>query len=424
MHFSRSPFMALAVTAMIGQVAEPRHLPDRPHRLVAVHLGHHHVHQHDVDVRRLLQPGDAFPAALGVDHLHLAPLEERGQREDVADVVVHDQHRAAGQRRVGAVELLQHPPLRLRQVGGDPVEEQRGLVQQPLGRARVLDHHRLGQPPKLGLLPLGELLAGVDDGRQLAQADLTLDPGDELEAGHVRQAEVEHHAVERLALQRLERLLAGADRRGLRRRRRRSAPTMLCRCASSSSTTSSRLTGRSTNSCSVVERVGERLLGGRLGQEVDGAEPEAALPVLLDRDDVHRDVPGGRVVLQPVEDGPAVRVGQPEIEGDRGGLILPGQRRAPGRRAGATSPLKPRSRARSSRIWAKLGSSSAMRRIRSPVLDRCAGRRRPPARPPAPASPREAGRRGRPSAAVAASGRAARAVLVEPSAPRPAGWDR
>ena len=65
----------------------------------------------DVDVRRLLQPRDAFPAALGVEHLHLAPLQERGQREDVAHVVVHDQDLAAGERRIGPVELLQHPPL-------------------------------------------------------------------------------------------------------------------------------------------------------------------------------------------------------------------------------------------------------------------------------------------------------------------------
>ena len=70
------------------------------------------------------------------------------------------------------------------------------------------------------------------------------------------------------------------------------------------------------------ERVRQRLLGGRLGEEVDRAQPEAALPVLLHRDDVHRDVPGGRVVLEPVEDGPAVRVGQPEIEGDGGRLVL------------------------------------------------------------------------------------------------------
>jgi len=37
-------------------------------------------------------------------------LEDAGHREDVADVVVDDQNLLAGQDRVGAVELLEHPP--------------------------------------------------------------------------------------------------------------------------------------------------------------------------------------------------------------------------------------------------------------------------------------------------------------------------
>ena len=51
MHFSRSPFIALAVTAMIGSVAARGNLADLADRVDAVHLRHHDVHQHDVDVR-------------------------------------------------------------------------------------------------------------------------------------------------------------------------------------------------------------------------------------------------------------------------------------------------------------------------------------------------------------------------------------
>ena len=48
---SRSPFMALAVRAMIGRSAEPLHRwRIRRDRFVSVHYGHHDVHQHDVDV--------------------------------------------------------------------------------------------------------------------------------------------------------------------------------------------------------------------------------------------------------------------------------------------------------------------------------------------------------------------------------------
>ena len=55
MHFSRSPFIALAVTATIGRSLQLGDLADLAHRLDAVHLRHHDVHQHDVDVRLALQ---------------------------------------------------------------------------------------------------------------------------------------------------------------------------------------------------------------------------------------------------------------------------------------------------------------------------------------------------------------------------------
>ena len=42
---------------------------------------------------------DAVAAVVGVEHLHAVQLERAGQREDVADVVVDDQHRRA--RRAG-----------------------------------------------------------------------------------------------------------------------------------------------------------------------------------------------------------------------------------------------------------------------------------------------------------------------------------
>ena len=40
---------------------------------------------------------------------------------------------------VGAVQPLEHPLLVRRQVGDDAVQEQRGLVEQPLGRFDALD---------------------------------------------------------------------------------------------------------------------------------------------------------------------------------------------------------------------------------------------------------------------------------------------
>ena len=92
----------------------------------------------------LLDQLDRLPAVGGAEHLHLLVLEHRGQREDVARVIVHHQHLAAAQHFVRAVQPLEHLPLRFRQVGDHAVEEQRGFVEQALGRLHVLEHDALG----------------------------------------------------------------------------------------------------------------------------------------------------------------------------------------------------------------------------------------------------------------------------------------
>ena len=51
------------------------------------------------------------------EHLHLLALQQRGQREDVAQVVVDDQHLAPGQAAVGRVDLFEHAALQFRQRG-------------------------------------------------------------------------------------------------------------------------------------------------------------------------------------------------------------------------------------------------------------------------------------------------------------------
>ena len=51
MHFSRSPFIAFAVTAMIGTSLHAGNLADLADRVDAVHLRHHDVHQDHVDRR-------------------------------------------------------------------------------------------------------------------------------------------------------------------------------------------------------------------------------------------------------------------------------------------------------------------------------------------------------------------------------------
>jgi hypothetical protein len=74
------------------QVSELRHLADRGGGGVAIHLGHHHVHQHEIDVIAGLQDLDTLMPARRVDHGEPVELQDAGDRERVPQVVIDDEH--------------------------------------------------------------------------------------------------------------------------------------------------------------------------------------------------------------------------------------------------------------------------------------------------------------------------------------------
>ena len=74
------------------------------------------------------------------------------------------------------------------------------------------------------------------------------------------------------------------------------------------------------------ERRLEALGRGRLGQEAERAAREAVLPVLVERDDLHRDVAQRRVLLELAEHRPAEHVGQEDVERDRRRAVLARER--------------------------------------------------------------------------------------------------
>ena len=85
--------------------------------------------------------------------------------------MVHHEHALAHEHRVGLVHLLEHPPLVLREVGLDAVEEERRLVEQvvlhpPIDEAA----HRRKRRGEGGVV---DGLLEVRDGPE-AQAALTL----------------------------------------------------------------------------------------------------------------------------------------------------------------------------------------------------------------------------------------------------------
>ncbi len=91
----------------------------------------------------LLNQIDGLTPVGRAEHLHLLVLEHGRQREDIARVVVDNQHLALPQDVVRPVQPLEHLPLLIGQVSDDAVEEQRRLVEQPFGRLHVLQDNAL-----------------------------------------------------------------------------------------------------------------------------------------------------------------------------------------------------------------------------------------------------------------------------------------
>ncbi len=97
--------------------------------------------------------------------------------------------------------------------GGDrAVQEERGLVQQALGGFDALDHDAARHGVELRVLLGGELAASEDHHRYVGHDVLAGDLLQQVEAGDVGQAQVQHDAIDPALPQRLQRRGAAIDR--------------------------------------------------------------------------------------------------------------------------------------------------------------------------------------------------------------------
>ena len=122
-HLSRSPGIALAVSATMGRRDRQRHGADSANGLVTIDLRHHDVHEHRVDVRPPLQELEPFAGVAGRQCLGALAFEEGRNREQVARIVVDDEDLAFPQWLRRAARVFRFGGLRL---GG--FEGQRGCA--------------------------------------------------------------------------------------------------------------------------------------------------------------------------------------------------------------------------------------------------------------------------------------------------------
>ena len=97
-------------------------------------------------------------------------------------------------------------------------------------------------------------------------------------------------------------------------------------CSAALSSTISRRLRRGLAYSLIWDKRGADAFGRRrLVDEGERAARQRVLAVLVERDDLHRNVPGQRIVLELAQHGPAEHVGQEHVERDRGRLELLGE---------------------------------------------------------------------------------------------------
>ena len=197
------------------------------------------------------------------------------------------------------MQPLEHGLFLLRQIRDDAMEEEGGLIKQPLGGLDVLEDDALGHRLELRLFLGRQLLASKDHHRHVRQRRFSVHFFEELEAGHVGQAEVEHNAVEGLVEHRLQGRVPGRDGHHLdifiAKQLNDRLPFDVVVLDHQQS-----FRARDRKVLDAAERRFQSFRGGRLDEIGKSAVSKSMLPFLLQRHDLHGDMTRGRVELELV----------------------------------------------------------------------------------------------------------------------------
>ena len=280
---------------------------------------------------RALQQLDRLAAGARRQHLHPAPLEHAATAR-----------RCCGRRRRRPAPPCRPDPRRsgaaaracaASRAAGREVTRCRnsdGLVEQPLRRLDALDHHAAGQRAELGVLLRRQLAAGEDHDRHVARSSSWLIVSSTSKpdmSGSRRSSTTQSNGCSAMRRERRGAGVGDDDVEIVVAEQLRDAQLLGGVVLDHQQPLAPRPTRRSSSrriasfSSSVV---------ARLGQERERAARQAVLAILVERDDLHRDVPRLRILLQLAEHGPAEHVGQEDVERHRGRPVLARQRQRVG----------------------------------------------------------------------------------------------
>src|SRR5215217_2979018 len=85
-------FHSLGCNGNDRQLLQVRNFANGPGRIQAIELRHHNVHQHRIDVRRVLQDLDRVASSFRRKYMHIISFQHARESENIADVIIHNKH--------------------------------------------------------------------------------------------------------------------------------------------------------------------------------------------------------------------------------------------------------------------------------------------------------------------------------------------
>ena len=196
----------------------------------------------------------AVPSVFGVNDVEIPTLQHARQGEEVAHVVVNDEHLAVRRNR-----RPMHPGVSLR--GARAAFDAPAGTERPPRAAGPANRRSFERSPSVRSSSrrffLGrQILAGVDDDRQRRQLEFAANLLHEVEPRHVREPQVEDHAAVAARFAAIRAPPRRSPPPSTSAPRARSDRTRLSRSTSTSSTTSTRLPAGTPLRCRRTRRRG------------------------------------------------------------------------------------------------------------------------------------------------------------------------
>ena len=157
-----------------------------------------------------LQDLNRIAAGFRRQDMHIIAFQHARQSENIANVIIHDEHSLAIQHGIVFVQLFQHLALSFFELGDGPMQQQADLVEQSLGRLHMPNRRERDKPVGHRIVEQQRLL-GIHHERRSRSRAMVADLVDQAIDRKIGPLTIEHDAIEAAFLEQSQRFLAFAS---------------------------------------------------------------------------------------------------------------------------------------------------------------------------------------------------------------------